>query len=143
MSSAPPPLSALSADRLQRAKELRAMALMATTKPVADALNRMARGFERQALAERSRLASEPPDAAQTAATADWWGQHYLRTGNPRALRCANVCNAIAVQRQSVARSELASTDHNQAALHAQKARAAAITGRPDANMPAKDVPDG
>jgi len=90
--------SALSTERLlDRAAELRAMALTVTTRQ-ADVLNRQADRIVRLA-AERQ------ADAAPTIQAANSWFQHYRRTGDPRALRCAIACRDMAVERKRAARS--------------------------------------
>jgi hypothetical protein len=88
--------SALSTERLlDRAAELRAMALIVTTRQ-ADVLNRRADRLVRLA-AERQ------ADAAPTIQTANSWFQHYRRTGDQRALRCAIACRDMAVERKRAA----------------------------------------
>jgi hypothetical protein len=88
--------SALSTERLlDRAAELRAMALNVTTQQ-ADVLNRQANRLVRLA-AERQ------ADAAPTIQAANSWFQHYRRTGDQRALRCAIACREMAVERKRAA----------------------------------------
>jgi hypothetical protein len=91
-----PPKSALSTERLlDRAAELRSMALIVTTQQ-ADVLNRQANRLVRLA-AERQ------ADAAPTIQAANSWFQHYRRTGDQRALRCAIACREMAVERKRAA----------------------------------------
>jgi hypothetical protein len=88
--------SALPIERLlDRAAELRAMALIVTTRQ-ADMLNRQADRLVRLA-AERQ------ADAAPTVQAANSWFQHYRRTGDQRALRCAIACRDMAVERKRAA----------------------------------------
>ena len=59
---------------------------------------------------DQYRRAAEPPDAAQTIKEANWWLQHYRRTGDPRALQCALACHEVALERQRTANLWLTSS---------------------------------
>jgi hypothetical protein len=50
--------------------------------------------------------ATQESEAAASLREANWWFQHYLRTRDPRALRCAVTCRGIALERQREIRIE-------------------------------------
>lgn len=120
MDVTPPLQSTLPTDRLLgRAAELRAMALTGTSQQ-ANELNRLADRFSRLAAERRAH-------AAQAIQAANWWFQHYRRTGDQRALRCASVCRDMAVERQrTVRRTPTASGLHERPESVAGLVRAAA-----------------
>jgi hypothetical protein len=103
---------ALSTERLlDRAAELRAMALTVTSRQ-AELLTRRADQFVRRAVERQTH-------AAPTIQAANSWFQHYRRTGDQDALRCAIACRDMAVERKRAARSMPLSSMH--------KAREAAV----------------
>ena len=65
---------------------------------------------------DQYRRAAEPPDAAQTIKEANWWLQHYRRTGDPRALQCALAYHDVALERQHTANLWRTSSDHSRRA---------------------------
>ena len=62
---------------------------------------------------DQYRRAAEPPDAAQTIKEANWWLQHYRRTGDPRALQCALAYHDAALERQHTANLWRTSSEHD------------------------------